>query len=129
MFPKSRLEVQYYLPLYLHNLYSLYHNLLKYKYATVVYMQHDLILVFPDRRDTKCPTYFAKNYSLPTAHQPLHVNQSKMKRGNSSGGRGERPSGASVKGTQVITANAHEVLSNMCNTLGPAASLDRRSFK
>lgn len=48
----------------------------------------------------------------------------KEERGKSSEGKGELPSGANVKDTQVVTADLHEVLPSMCYTLGPVDSQD-----
>lgn len=62
------------------------------------------LLAFLGRPDTKCSTHFAENCPPAIAHQPLSVNQPKRKIEASLGGWGELPSGAGVKGTQVIIA-------------------------
>lgn len=71
------------------------------------YIAYVSYLIFTGRSDTKGPTYFAENYTLATAHQPLTVNHSKRRERQDHEGRGgELPSGASVKGTLVVMAGS-----------------------
>lgn len=72
-------------------------------------MQHNLILVFLGRLDTKCPTYFAENYS-GTGNQPLNLDQIQKEQSSKSPGgrRGQHTSGASGKGAEVVMASSSQ---------------------
>lgn len=69
------------------------------------------------------PTLLKMTPANRTSASPCKPIQ-KEERGKSSEGKGELPSGANVKDTQVITADLHEVLPSMCYTLGPVDSQD-----